>query len=110
VCLCVCVCVCVCVFVCVFVCVCLCLFVCVCLCLFPTAAQARVLENRTEVLVKDTCVTVTLFGNLWFTNHFFIVREKHTIKEFLSNCVAFLIFETTEWAWIKLISGSTLKL
>jgi hypothetical protein len=32
------------------------------------------------------------------------------MKEYLLNCVANLIFETTEWAWIKLVLGSTLNL
>lgn len=32
------------------------------------------------------------------------------MKEFVLNCVTFFTFETTEWVWIKLVLGSTLKL
>jgi hypothetical protein len=74
----------VCVCVCVYVCVCACVCVCVCLCVCPTAAQTRVLENRIELLVRDTCGPVTVVGNLWFTNHNFCYCDTEAYSDRIS--------------------------
>lgn len=81
-------------------------------CVVCVYQRLRLVSLRTiELLVEDKCGPFTVVSNLWFTNELFCYceREAHNEK-FSVKCVAFLIFETTECAWIESLFGSTVKL